>query len=104
MWLDLAGAGHNLAWRHPWPADVTSELVLQKKPHGGITNLDLELVTIILQEAALLEAVPKARMAAPRSGSENTPTVSWSMREASMINPVVAVFLHFRALRPRFFS
>ena len=37
-------------------------------------------------------------MAAPHSGSENTHTLSWSKREASIINPVVADLLRIRAL------
>ena len=41
-----------------------------------ITNSDIELAALVLQEATLLKAAPKPRMAAPRSGSYNTPTVS----------------------------
>ena len=41
-----------------------------------ITNSDLKLAALVLHETTLLEAVPKTRMAAPRSGSDNTPTVS----------------------------
>ena len=37
-------------------------------------------------------------MAPPRSGSDNTPTVSWSTREASIINPVVVDLLRIFAL------
>ena len=68
-----------------------------------ITNSDIKLAILILQEATLLEAVPKARMATPCSGSDNTPTVSLSMCEASMINPMVADFLRIHALRSRKF-
>ena len=42
-------------------------------------------------------------MAAPRSGSDNTLTISWSTHEASMINPVVADLLRIRALHSRKF-
>ena len=45
-------------------------------PQGTITNSDLELTALVLQEVTLLETVPKACMAALRSGSDNTPTVS----------------------------
>ena len=103
MWLNMAGTGHNLVWWHPWPADVTSELVLSTNPHGGISNSDLKLVYLVLQEATLLEAVLKASTAAPRSGSDNTPTVSWRTHEALMINLVVADLLHIRALHSRKF-
>ena len=37
-------------------------------------------------------------MAAPRSGSDNTPTVSWITQEASTTNPMVADLLRIRAL------
>ena len=44
-------------------------------------------------------------MAAPRSGLDNTPTVSWSTREAPAINPVVADLLRICALHScQFFS
>ena len=42
-------------------------------------------------------------MAAPRLGSDNTPTISWSMREESMINPVVADLLRICALHSKKF-
>ena len=66
-------------------------------------NSDLELAALILHEATLLAAVPEARLAAPRSGSDNTPTVSWSTKEASTINPVVADLLRLCALHSRQF-
>ena len=66
-----------------------------------ITNSDLELAALVLHEATLLTAVPESRMAVPHSGSDNTPTVSWSTKEASTINPVMADFLRLRALHSR---
>ena len=68
-----------------------------------ITNSDLELADLIIQEATLLKSAPKSRMAAPHSGSENTPTASWSTPEASMINAVVAELLYIPALHSRNF-
>ena len=41
--IDLDGTGHNMVWWHPWPVDVTEELVSSTKPNGTITNSDLEL-------------------------------------------------------------
>ena len=103
MWIDPARMDHNLVWRHPWPADIITYLVSLTNPQGTITNSDLQLSITVLQEATLLEAFPKDRMVAPRSGSDNTPTVSWSAREASMINQVDADLLHICALRFREF-
>ena len=76
MWLDAARAGQNLVWRLPWSPDIVSNLVSSTNPQGTITNSDLELAALVLQEATLLKKVPKASMAALRSGSDNTPTVS----------------------------
>ena len=76
MWLDPARTGQNLVWQHPWPPDIIASLVSSTKPQGTITNSDLEFAALVLQEATLLEAVSKARMETPHSGSDNTPTVS----------------------------
>ena len=103
MWLDPARTGQNLIWRLPWPPNIVNKLVSSANPQCKITNFDLELAALVLQEATLLEAVPKASMAAPRSGSDNTPTVSWSTHEASMINSVVADLLRIHALHSRKF-
>ena len=70
---------------------------------GKITNSNLKLADLVLKEATLLEAVHKARTAALRSGSDNTPTVSWSTHEASMINPVVTDLLRIHAIHSRKF-
>ena len=103
VWLNPAVTGHNLVWWHPCPVDVAAELLSSTKPKGTIANSDIELAALFLQEATLLKAVPMACMAAPRSDSDNTPTVSWSMCEASMINPAVADLLRIRALHSREF-
>ena len=65
--LDPAGTGHNLVWQNTWSADVTAELVSPTNPNGTISNSDPELAALVLQEATLLKAAPKARMAVPRS-------------------------------------
>ena len=85
-------------WRHLWPEDIISNVVSSTNREGTITNSDLELAALVLHEANLLVAVPEASLAAPRSGSDNTPTVSWSTKEAFMINLVVADLLRLRAL------
>ena len=103
MWIDPARTGQNLVWQIPWPPDIVNNLESSTNPQGKITNSDLELAALILQEATLLEAVPKASMTAPRSGSDNTPTVSWSTHEASMINLVVSDLLRIHALHSRKF-
>ena len=98
VWLGLSYSGKDLVWRHPWLADIISKLVPSTNREGMVTNSDPELAAIVLYEATLLAAVPDARLAASRSGSDNTPIVSWSTKEALTINPVVADLLCLRAL------
>ena len=103
VWLDPSRLGKDLVWRHPWPADIIADLVSSMNSEGTIKNSDLEFATLVLHEATLPAAVPEARLAATRSGSDNTPTVSWSTKEASTINPVVADLLRLRTLHSRQF-
>ena len=103
VWLDPARTGNNLVWRLPWPPDIAENLLLSTNPQGKITNSDLELAALVLQEATLLQAVPKASMTAPRSGSDNTRTVSCCTHEAYMTNPVVADLLRISTLHSRKF-
>ena len=101
VWLDPSCSGIDLVWRYPWPLEIISDLVSPANRKGTITNSDLELATLVLHEATLIGAVPEATLAAPRSGSDNTLTVSWSTKEASTINPVVVYLLHLLALHLR---
>ena len=90
-------------WCRPWSPETIETLVSDTNPEGMLTNSDLELATLVLHEATLLEVCPEVVMAAPCSGSDNTPTMSWSTLQASTINQVVAYLLHIRALYSRQF-
>ena len=96
-------SGISLVWRHPCPPNIIKILISDRNPEGILTNYDLELAALVLPEATLLEMCPEATMAAPFSGLDNTPTVSWSAREASAINPVVADLLRIYVLHSRQF-
>ena len=92
-------------WRNPWPPDIIKVLISDKNPEGNLTNSNLELAVLVLHEATLLDTCPEATIAALQLGSDDMPTVSWSTREASTINPVFAELLCIRALHSRqFFS
>ena len=103
VWLDTSHLGQDLVWRHSWPADIIADLISSVNGEGTITNSNLELAALVLHEETLLAAVPEARLAAPHSVLDNNPTVSWSTKEASTINPVVADLLCLRALHSRQF-
>ena len=91
-------------WRHPWPPDIITYLVLSTNLEGNITNSDLELATFILHKTTLLASVPTARMAALHYGPDNTPTVSWSTSEDLHINTVVAELILTHVIHSRHFS
>ena len=71
-------SGISLVFRRPWPPNIIETLISDRNPEGILTNYDLELSALVLPEATLLEMCPEATMAAPLSGLDNTPTVSWS--------------------------
>ena len=105
VWLNPSGLGISIAWRHPWQFDIIKALILDRNLEATLTNSDLELSALVLHEATLLDTCPEAIVAAPRSGSDNTPTVFWTIREALTINPVVADLLRIHTLHScHFFS
>ena len=103
VWLDPSHLGKDLVWHHPWLSDIIAKLVSSTNRERTITNYNLELVALFLHKATLLAAVTDARLAAPHSGSKNTPTASWSTKESLTINPVVGDLLRLRALHLRQF-
>ena len=98
VWLDPNADGHNFVWRFEWPEDIRRDLVSWSNPGGRITNSDLELAALILQESVFPLVCSKWHWHAPITGSDSTPTVSWSFKEASTINPVVADLLRIRSI------
>ena len=89
--------------RRPWPPYIINNLILAINPEGQLTNSNIEITALILHKATLPTAVTEERMAAPRSGSYNIPTVSWSTRKAFTINLVVDDFLYIHTLYSRQF-
>ena len=87
----------------PWPEDIRTDLVSFDNPQGHITNSDLELAALVLQEATFPFICPSPAWRAPFTGSNNNPTVAWYFRESSTINPVVADLLRIRFLVNRQF-
>ena len=97
IWIDPDGTGKNFVWRLQWPEDIVADLVTWENPTRGITNSDLELSALLLQESLFHLACSRHAWHAPSTGSVNTPTVNWCFREASTVNPVVADLLRVRA-------
>ena len=98
VWLNPNKDGTHHVWRLQWPDDIKSDLVSVANPKGRITNSDLELAALVLHEATFPAVCESSEWRAPLSGSDNTPTVSWTFKEASTINPVVANLLRIRSI------
>ena len=80
LWIDPDGSGEKFVWRLQWPADIVADLVTWENPTGGITNSDLELAALLLQESCFPLACLQHAWHAPLTGSNNNPTVSWCFR------------------------
>jgi len=67
-----------------WPKDITNDVISSSNPNGKITNLDLELAGVLLQEA-LLEAQLGTDLAHVQLaiGCDNSPAVAWINRMAT---------------------
>ena len=51
VWIDPNEDGVHYVWRLSWPEDIMADLVSTDNTHGRITNYDLELAALVLQEA-----------------------------------------------------
>ena len=103
VWIDPSKDGRNYVWRLPWPDDIQTDLVSFDNLQGRITNSDLELAALVLQESTLPFICPSPAWRAPFTGSDNTPTVAWSFQESLTINLVVAYLFRIWALVNRQF-
>ena len=98
MWLDPNGDDMHFVWRLQWPPDIQTDLISLDNPKGWITNSDLELAALVLHKDTFPDICGSSNWRAPLTGSNNTPTVSWTSKEASTINPVVANLIRIRSI------
>ena len=94
IWIDPYGTRTRIMWCHPWLEGSVSEI----NPGVTTTNYDLDLTTHVPHKVTLLSATIKAVMAYPNLKYENTPTVYFSTRYESTINPVVADLLRIKTI------
>jgi hypothetical protein len=69
-----------IVWRVQWPKDVTNAVVLTTNPGGHLTNSNLEMAGVLLQEAVLEAAFGPATMINVQAaiGCDNSPAVAWT--------------------------
>jgi hypothetical protein len=66
-------------WRVEWPSDITANVVSDKNPDGTITNSDLEMAGVLIQQL-VLERLVDLRHRRSIIHCDNTPSVSWVTR------------------------
>ena len=60
VWIDPNGNGLNYLWQLPWPLDIMVDLVSHTNMIGWITNSDLNLATLVLQEGVFPTISPSS--------------------------------------------
>jgi hypothetical protein len=89
-------------WRVQWPADITAQVVSFANPTGKLTNSDLELAGVVLQESALEVQVGSLARAHLGIGCDNSPAVAWTTRMATRSHsPIAHRLLRGLAMRQR---
>ena len=98
VWIDPNEDGVHYVWRLPWPEDIMAYLVSSDNTQGRITNSDLDLAALFLQEATFTFVSTNLTWRDLFTGSDNMPTVDWTFWEAYTVNLVVADLLRLRYL------
>ena len=93
VWIDPNEDRINFFWNVKWPVDISWQLVSFANPVVTITDSDLELAALVLYEAVFSSISASPEWRKPTSEINRTPTVVWTFRKASTINPVLAVLL-----------
>ena len=74
------------------------DLVSYDNPQGCINNDYIELVALVLQEATFTSIRTNPTWRAIFTKSNNIPSVTWTFREASTVNLVVAYLICLQSL------
>jgi hypothetical protein len=93
-----------IVWCQQWPQDITEGVVLTTDPNGHLTNSNLEMARVVLQETVLEATLgPKGMQGAQTAiGCDNSPAVAWTTRMASRsASPISFRLLRGLAMRQR---
>ena len=100
--IDPNEDGVHYVWSLPWTEDIMADLVITDNPRGCITNYDLELAALVLQEATLPFVSTNLAWQVPFSGSDNTLTVAWTFQKYSTVNLLVDLLRLWSLANPHF--
>jgi hypothetical protein len=85
VWFGACKHLRPIVWRVQWPKDITDAVVSTTTPGGLLTNSDLEMAGVILQEAVLEAGLGPTQMCSVQTaiGCDNSPSVAWTTRMAT---------------------
>jgi hypothetical protein len=104
VWFGAKNPLSPIVWRVQWPDDITKNVISFDNPTGSITNSDLEMAGVLLQETVLEAHLGPEAMRGIQTaiGSDNSPAVAWTTRMASRsTSPVSYRLLKGFAMRQR---
>jgi hypothetical protein len=104
VWFGAETPLDPIVWRVQWPKDVTNAVISTTNPHGTLTNSDLEMAGVLLQETVLEAAIGPNHMehALVAIGCDNSPAVAWTQRMATRsASPISFRLLKGLAMRQR---
>lgn len=90
-----------LLWRCPFSSAISNDLVSFANPKGNITDSDLELAGIIVQQDIAVQATDMAERT-NHTLSDNTPAVTWQTKGSTTATGPAACLLRLQALHARF--
>jgi hypothetical protein len=94
VWFSLINNMPPCVWRLPFPEDIATDVVSLERPHGKLSNSDLELAAEVLAIGTLLARAPHTKWEPIRTLCDNTPTVSWIEKMASRsLSPTAGLLL-----------
>ena len=73
VWIDPNDDSHNFVWWFEWSEDIWNDLVSWDNPKGRITNSNLELAVLVLQESVFPLVCTNWEWYTPVTDSDNTP-------------------------------
>ena len=91
----------NRVCRFQWPEYITAEIITFDNSKVAITNSDIEVAALVLQELVFHRIIRAPAWRNPTSGRNNTPTVDWAFKVSATINPVLANLLSIRSYHNR---
>ena len=83
VWFSLVHEMPPFVWRLAFPIDIATDVVSLERPHGKVSNSDLELAAEVLAIGILLAKAPFTKWEPLGTLCDNTPTVSWIEKMAS---------------------